>query len=177
MYAEGQPFLGKKKSLRKLTEFLSENVDLPMVIRIGHYYFDNKPLIGKMVDVNVWSRYLSSRELERFSNCSLHTEKFGDLINETSEFTVTGNLTTRISVPASECECGKKQSRRTVNVHIPFLTFDLAKMTCDKYFMNSIVGPFDDFADWEDFYSIGNRNPAVARHCDTGGRRLHCTMV
>ena len=59
----------------------------------------------------------------------------------------------------------RRQLRRTLNVHVPFLSFDDAKMTCDKFFMNSIVGPFDDFADWEDFYSIGNRNPAVARHC------------
>ena len=32
--------------------------------------------------------------------------------------------------------------RRTLNVAVPFLSFDLAKMTCDKFFMNSIVGPF-----------------------------------
>ena len=24
--------------------------------RIGHYYFDNKPMIGMMADINVWSR-------------------------------------------------------------------------------------------------------------------------
>jgi hypothetical protein len=28
-------------------------------------------------------------------------------------------------------------------------------------------------ADWEDFHRIGNANPAVVEHCDTGGRRLH----
>ena len=25
---------------------------------------------------------------------------------------------------------------------VPFLSFDEAKMTCDKFFMNSMVGPF-----------------------------------
>ena len=32
--------------------------ELPMVIRIGHYYFDNKPLIGKVADIQVWDRML-----------------------------------------------------------------------------------------------------------------------
>ena len=27
-------------------------------------------------------------------------------------------------------------------MHVPFLSFDDAKMTCDKFFMNSMVGPF-----------------------------------
>ena len=35
-----------------------------------------------------------------------------------------------------------RQTRRTLNVPVPFLSFELAKMTCDKFFMNSIVGPF-----------------------------------
>ena len=27
-----------------------------MVVRVGHYYFDNKPIIGKIVDFNMWDR-------------------------------------------------------------------------------------------------------------------------
>jgi hypothetical protein len=27
--------------------------------------------------------------------------------------------------------------------------------------------------DWVDFHRLGNANPAVVEHCDTGGRRLH----
>ena len=27
-----------------------------MLIRLGHYYFDNKPLIGKIVDFHAWNR-------------------------------------------------------------------------------------------------------------------------
>lgn len=37
---------------------LSGDPDKPMIIRLGHYYFDNKPLIGKMADVQVWDRAL-----------------------------------------------------------------------------------------------------------------------
>ena len=33
---------------RKLNEKFSDRADLPMVMRLGHYYFDNKPLLGTM---------------------------------------------------------------------------------------------------------------------------------
>ena len=28
----------------------------PMVVRLGRYYFDDTPLIGKIVDFNMWDR-------------------------------------------------------------------------------------------------------------------------
>jgi len=68
--------------------------------------------------------------------------KAGDLINKTTEFSITGNLTTRIEVPVEECLCGRRKGRRTLNIPVPFLSFDLAKMSCDKYSLNSMVGPF-----------------------------------
>ena len=43
---------------RKFIEKFSDNKDLPMVIRLGHYYFDNKPIIGTILDFHVWDRYL-----------------------------------------------------------------------------------------------------------------------
>ena len=42
---------------RKLNERFSDQTDLPMVIRLGHYYFDNKPLLGTILDFHVWDRY------------------------------------------------------------------------------------------------------------------------
>ena len=42
--------------LRPLNGKLSVNSNLPMVLRVGHYYFDNKPLIGKIVDFHAWTR-------------------------------------------------------------------------------------------------------------------------
>ena len=29
-----------------------------MIVRIGHYYFDNKPLLGKIADIQVWDKML-----------------------------------------------------------------------------------------------------------------------
>ena len=41
---------------RTLTEKLTGNSSLPMIVRLGHYYFDNKPLMGKIVNFNMWNR-------------------------------------------------------------------------------------------------------------------------
>ena len=42
--------------LRPLNGRMSDDKDLPMVVRLGHYYFDNKPIIGKMIDFHLWDR-------------------------------------------------------------------------------------------------------------------------
>ena len=42
--------------VRPLNGKFSKNTNLPMVLRLGHYYFDNKPLIGKIVDFHAWNR-------------------------------------------------------------------------------------------------------------------------
>lgn len=39
-----------------LKEKFSDNASMPLVIRLGHYFFDDKPIIGKIVDFNVWDR-------------------------------------------------------------------------------------------------------------------------
>jgi hypothetical protein len=55
-YVDGRPFLGPEGHPNPLSALLSNNTELPMVVRIGHYYFDNKPLIGRLIDINMWSR-------------------------------------------------------------------------------------------------------------------------
>ena len=37
---------------------LSTRVELPMIVRMGHYDFDNKPLLGKLADIQVWDKVL-----------------------------------------------------------------------------------------------------------------------
>ena len=55
-YTGGKEFQGSYRALGKLSALLSNRTDLPMVVRLGHYYFDNKPMIGRMVDIHMWSR-------------------------------------------------------------------------------------------------------------------------
>ena len=56
MYLDGKNRNGRGRVLRLMNGKLSNATALPMVVRLGHYFFDNKPLIGKLVDVNIWSR-------------------------------------------------------------------------------------------------------------------------
>ena len=44
------------RKMRPLKERFSNRTNLPMVIRLGHYYFDNKPILGTILDFHVWDR-------------------------------------------------------------------------------------------------------------------------
>ena len=56
LYRDGTKFVEKMRRLRPMNGKLSNATDLPMVVRLGHYFFDNKPLIGRLVYFNMWSR-------------------------------------------------------------------------------------------------------------------------
>ena len=96
------------RQARKLNERFSDRKDLPMVIRLGHYYFDNKPILGTILDFHVWDRYLttfsepksfvlkyfrllSSEELSLYSDCTKSVSKSGNIINPNSEIKVYKN--------------------------------------------------------------------------------------
>ena len=53
-------FLNGKKSQQKIRKPIVLPKDsegaLPLIIRFGQYFYDNTPLIGKVVDINVWDR-------------------------------------------------------------------------------------------------------------------------
>ena len=83
----------------------------------------------------------------------------GDIINQTTQFDITGRLISRVEVVEEEIVCSARKSRRTLAIHVPFLTFESARMACDKYRVGSMVGPFK--VDW---------NTGVSRYVDTGHR-------
>lgn len=56
LFVNGQEIPGQSSSLRPLTGKMSDAKDLPMVVRLAHYFFDDKPIIGKIVDFNLWDR-------------------------------------------------------------------------------------------------------------------------
>ena len=87
--------------------------DVGMIVRIGHYYWDNRPMIGKIVDVNVWKRNLAEQEGIRYSDCKEYTKKEGDLIKQTDNWDITGNLIKKISVTLEEVDCSPMNTRKT----------------------------------------------------------------
>ena len=53
-------FLNGKKiaqTVRKPLTIPENSANAPLILRFGHYYYDNTPLIGKVVDINLWDRY------------------------------------------------------------------------------------------------------------------------
>lgn len=140
-------------------------------VTLGHFYFDNKPMIGKIIDINVWGRYLTEQESLLYSNCENYIEKQGDIINKTTQYNITGSLIKQISVEVEDFSCRLESRRITLYVHKPFNSFWDAKQSCDKYLSNSIIGPFTDIEnDWRKFHSQGKENIAVQKYCWHGGR-------
>ena len=88
-------------------------------------------------------RSLSLTELSQFSNCEKYVEKFGKLINTETKLNLTGNLIKSMEVPISETFCTRRKLGRTLNIHVPFLSWFDAKRACDKFHVGSIVGPFE----------------------------------
>ena len=53
-------FLNGKKSplmARNPIQLPDDAYKKPLIIRMGHLYWDKTPLIGKVVDINVWDKY------------------------------------------------------------------------------------------------------------------------
>ena len=81
LFMNGQHFYNSTSvRLRPVGGKLSKSTGTSLTIRIGHYYFDNKPIIGKMADVHVWSRLLTFKEGVKFSDCLNYGEKKGNWI-------------------------------------------------------------------------------------------------
>ena len=56
LFVNGEEITERTSKLRSLDGKMSDDKDLPMVVRLAHYYFDNKPIIGKIVDFHMWDR-------------------------------------------------------------------------------------------------------------------------
>lgn len=146
---------------------------LAVEVTLGHYYFDNTPLIGKVVDFNMWGRRLTGEEARSYSDCRRYVPRVGDLVNSTTEFDTTGSLIRKIKVDLADTLCHHENSVNHLYVHTPFRRQVDAKEACDKYLMNSMAGPFEDIDnDWRLFHQMASNNSAVRSLCWAGGRVL-----
>ena len=44
------------QTVRKPLSLPDDYENLPLIVRMGHYYYDATPLIGKIVNINLWDR-------------------------------------------------------------------------------------------------------------------------
>ena len=52
-------FLNGKRSQQKVKKPIAlpeDSGEKPLIIRFGRYFYDDTPLIGKVVDINIWDR-------------------------------------------------------------------------------------------------------------------------
>ena len=119
-------------------------------IEFGRFYFDNKPFIGKLADINVWNRILEKEEFERFSDCLNVVEGRGNMINSDFRFNITGKLITKAAFDTEEISC----KRMSLHLPMPFpqADFDSAREFCDKIEKDSIgprIRSEEDFLSFE----------------------------
>ena len=54
VFLNGEPLIPGKNN--KLTELPPDWQITPMIVMLGSYFFDDTPLIGRIVDFNLWDR-------------------------------------------------------------------------------------------------------------------------
>ena len=133
------------------------------VIEFGRYYYDNKPTIGQLGDINMWDRVLEKEEMEMFSGCLDLVKVNGNIINEEFEFNITGKLVTNMNIPDSEVSCLKMWSNLYIPVHMAGL--GNANDLCDKIEVNSIGPKIVEAKDYIDFYNGILELPAFHSRC------------
>ena len=155
-------------------ELKQENINLTVII--GRYWFDKRAIIGKMVGVSLWSRFLDDEEMLRYINCSKILISNGDLINQRTTWHHSANLVTPYEVNIKELEC---KNLRGVPAFIPSRGFSKQEAVdvCHKFGGNvGLAGEVSTEEDFRRFYDLLQSDQAKAyreesAHVD-GGRVL-----
>jgi len=67
------------------------------VFRLGRYYFDNNPLVGKLAAVSAWDSILSEEQMRTRTSCSSPVFEQGNLISARTTWTPTASLVSLIA--------------------------------------------------------------------------------
>ena len=81
---------------------------VPLVVRLGRYYYDETPLLGKILDFNMWDRVLTDQEMSNYSQCGEQEYTAtppGNLINQDTVWNITGSLISKIQLSADQVDC------------------------------------------------------------------------
>ena len=104
LYLNGRNIPGEQ---RKPMELPPDHETSPLIVRLGHYYFDDTPLIGKIFDFNLWDSLLTGEDMQKYTECKTLYEETppGNLINTNTVWTITGTLINKISISAEDIVC------------------------------------------------------------------------
>ena len=100
---------------RKAMALPANSSSLPLVVRLGRYYYDDTPLLGKILDFNLWDRVLTEEEMSNYSKCG--EEEYtatppGNLINQDTVWNITGSLITKIEISPDQVDCKSRYGRQ-----------------------------------------------------------------
>ena len=138
---------------------------------LGRYEYDKNPIIGYLVDLNVWDRPLSEAEMVSFSNCRQVKKIQGNLVNmDSSKFNVTGNTVEVIEVDGKEVDCSNPYK----NILLPIRsdTYNATEKQCNKLMKNSIGPYLPSEEDYEKIHGYVKKLPSngYKKHCWHLGR-------
>ena len=95
----------------------ADSSSLPLVVRLGRYYYDDTPLLGKIVDFNMWDRVLTEQEMSNYSQCGdqeYTATPPGNLINSNTLWNITGTLINKIELSPDQIDCKSRYERGTL---------------------------------------------------------------
>ena len=137
-----------------------------MWLSVGRYYFDKNPLIGQIVNINIWNRTMDSKELIDKTQCNETYIEDGSVINRFLNWSLSGSLIKKIIVNANETECQKESN----NVFFPIsaLSRKQAESLCRKIGEHiSIAGNFENKEKFDLYYQDLFKNKKFVHFCGT----------
>ena len=137
-----------------------------MSISVGRYYFDKTPLIGKMVNINIWNRTMYSEELIQRTQCNETFIDDGSVINRFSNWTLSGSLSKNISVNVNETNCIENRESKNVFFPISALSRSQAESLCKRIGQHAfIAGNFESKKDFDTYYDDLMKNKRFISMC------------
>ena len=141
-----------------------------MIVRLGKYWADGGPLIGKILDFNMWDRLLSQEEMAKYTQCYpnyLRIQPIGNLINSTTQWEISGSLIEKIEMSETDINC----QNRTVLIPIRYEKMEEAMGICEILGdVGDYLQPIRTLKDYVKLYNRFKSDPTMLKYCDHGGR-------
>ena len=135
-------------------------------ISVGRYYFDKTPLIGRIVNINVWNRTMLSEELIQRTQCNETFVDDGSVINRFSNWTLSGLLSKNISVNVNETNGVENRDSKNVFFPISALSRSKAESLCKRIGQHAfIAGNFESRKDFDSYYDDLLKNKRFISMC------------
>ena len=93
LYVNGKNQDDHKVLIQKYDSWIEKVPELHngYILDLGRYYWDKSFVYITYLDVNAWDKTLSPTELAEYSNCKVITPRQGSLVDESTEWNITGN--------------------------------------------------------------------------------------